>query len=214
MRTTILLLLAGCIPTIAPPAHYAAMGPTVAVDQPEVEVAASCCFLPALGVAYDAPLGDGGRLAGQIQGQLGPTHGAVTPALFIRNRDGRTRYGLRIGATAGMGDIYALPYKMPWGGGGLHFGMVTPVGREHESRFTFAAGGEVGLPAYFIADDWTVVDDNGNEVIVAPFPNAFVSVDLRYDIATQRDLWFFIGGSLDVSIYGIPIPAVTLGGRG
>jgi hypothetical protein len=214
MRTLSLLLLTGCLPTIAPPAHYAAMGPTVAVEEPEIEVAASCCFLPAVGMAYDTPLGEGGRLAGQLQGQLGPTHGSVTPALFIRNREGHTRYGLRIGATAGMGDIYALPYKMPWGGGGLHFVLSTATGRDERSRFTFATGAEVSWPAYFYDENWVVTDDNGQQVVILPLPNAFISLDLRYDIATSRKLWFFIGGGVDVSIYGFPVPALTLGGRG
>lgn len=212
-----LLFAAGCVPGIPAPAHYSAVGPAPTYDRAMGEATATPISLPpSLAAAYTAPLTEQPFLMPEIQGQVGPTHASVSPALWIVTRPGLDggHFGARIGGAAGTGDILGVfDFYMPYAGPTLHLQFAD----RFPNRATFSAtlGGELLFPLFPDAFVQPYTDSNGNVVTAIPSPVLWVGADVRGDLPVGDRAWLIVGGGFDfgVSLWPIVTPNVTLGLR-
>ena len=179
----------------------------VSVDtEPRTDVGAS------LGTTFNVSLGrsiplNTPVLVGELRGQLGITHAAFTPGLWIRTtpeRRNQLHFGTRVGLAAGAGDLTGFrPFRAPWLGPSLHLQLATGWGER--GAFSVSLGSEYTVPPII---DFT--DSDGNAVVM--IPGFWSSLDFRVEVPVGEGAALVLGGGAQ-AFYLSPAPFVSIGAR-
>ena len=212
------LFALGCVPALPPPAHYAPDAPVAADTAPAAEVGVYGGVLPTVGGGYTYPLPQQPAFALEGRGQVGISHAAISPGIWWRSHPEEHaghHVGVRLGLAAGSGDVIAfVPYRMPYGGGGLaiQYAYGLPRSPLGAVSATLSADGLVPLH-YLLQQTIPTTDANGEEILAAPLPSVYGGLNLRWDLPATERLAIWLGASIDVSMWGYFLPGASMGAR-
>ncbi len=196
---------AGCI--IVPPHSH--MQPVSAVsvdDEARTDIGLSLGSTLNASLSRTIPLGTP-VFVPELRGQLGPSHAAFTPGLWIRTpgeKRNELHLGSRIGLAAGSGDLIGFRrFIAPWVGPSLHLQLASGWGER--GAFSFSVGGEYTWPIQ------GSFDVDGDDVVIM-IPGFWLSADLRVEVPIGSGAALVLGGGVQ-ALYMEPAPFVSLGAK-
>lgn len=204
--------LSACVPAIAPPAQMSAIAPHAALDRPVASATLTGGNIgqSAISLQRAFPMADVPPVVIDLGGHAGPYSGGFSSGVWLRTPGPKTRFGVRLGATAGTGDLFgSLPWAMPWGGPSLHL-QLAHGWQASRAGVTLGFGWmEPILPTRFSKLS-NPADPTSTPI--RPIRGTWTELDLRWEAMPEDgSLGFVFGVSVDAFLYVPLAPSITVG---